>query len=90
MGLDKRGEKLPKSGNHPLCPTDDVSSKLLVMKITDEALKEFGALLREDYPNEKFTKKQILESAIRVMRAVKQVYRPIPQKRILVFDQMKM
>jgi len=60
------------------------------MKITDEALKEFGALLREDYPNEKFTKKQTLESAIRVMRAVKQVYRPIPQKRILVFDQMKM
>lgn len=59
------------------------------MRITDEALKDFEALLREDYPKEKFTKAQILESATRVMRVVQQVYGSIPPEEITRFNQME-
>ena len=54
---------------------------LEVMRITDDALKEFAILLHQDYPNQKFTKEEIREAATRVMRAVTLVYRPIPSKK---------
>ena len=57
------------------------------MRIPDEALKEFEALLRKDYPDEKFTQKQILDAATRVMRAVELVSLPIPPKKIKNFNQ---
>ena len=51
-----------------------------VMRLTDEALKEFEILLRQDYPDEALTPEQIREMATRVMRAVELVYQPILPK----------
>ena len=50
------------------------------MKLTDEALNELEALLREDYPDYKFTKQELLEIGNRVIRAVELAYRTIPSE----------
>lgn len=50
------------------------------MHLSQEALKEFEKLLKEDYPDEKFTKEQILEMATRVFRAIELIHKPIPNK----------
>lgn len=55
------------------------------MKVTEEALKELEALLREEYPNKKFTQEQLLEIATRLLRAVELVYRSIPQEKVRKF-----
>jgi hypothetical protein len=49
------------------------------MKITQEALKEFEKMIKKDYPNEKFTKEQILEMATRTLRVVELVFKSIPK-----------
>jgi len=59
------------------------------MKLTNEALTELEALLRKDYPNQKFTKAQLLETANRLMRAVELVYRPIPTEKVETFKHLE-
>jgi len=51
------------------------------MKLTDEALEELEDLLKQDYPNQKFTKPELLAIGNRLIRAVELVYRPIPSDR---------
>jgi hypothetical protein len=51
------------------------------MKLTQEALKEFEKLIKEDYPNEKFTKEQILEMATRTLRVVELIFKPLPKSK---------
>lgn len=55
------------------------------MRLTREALKEFEKLLKEDYPDEKFTKEQILEMATRTLRAVELTFTPIPKNKAKKF-----
>ena len=73
----------------PLCTGNDRYSTLERMKITEEALKEFEALWRQDHPNEEISKAQLLEMATRVMRAVELVYRPIPPEKVGRFLQIQ-
>ena len=51
------------------------------MKLTDEALKELGTLLQEDYPNHTFTRQELLEIGHRVIRVVELAYHPIPSEK---------
>lgn len=49
------------------------------MRLSQEALKEFEELYRQDNPNEKITREELLEMATRVLRIVELVYKQIPK-----------
>jgi len=51
------------------------------MKLTQQALKDFERFLKEDYPEEEFTKEQILEMATRTLRIVEILFKPIPKNK---------
>jgi hypothetical protein len=59
------------------------------MKLTQEALKEFEKMIKKDYPNEKFTKEQILEMATRTLRAIELTFKPIPKGKVKEFRKFK-
>lgn len=55
------------------------------MKLTQEALKEFEKLYRQDHPNEKITKEELLDIATRVLRIVELTFKPIPKNKAKKF-----
>jgi len=57
------------------------------MKLTQEALKEFEELYRQDHPNEKITKEELLEMATRVLRIVELTFKPVPKNKAKKFNE---
>lgn len=58
------------------------------MRLTDEALKEFEALWRQDHPNEEINRERLREIATRVMHAVELTYHPIPKEKLERFEKL--
>lgn len=52
------------------------------MRLSDEALKEFETLWRQDNPDEEIDKERLREIATRVMHAVELTYKPITQEKL--------
>lgn len=56
--------------------------------ITEQALSEFEQIWRKENPNTEISQQELLESAIRTLRAVELVYRAIPKERADLFNQL--
>jgi len=58
------------------------------MKLTNQTLKEFEEIWRQENPGERVNKQQLLEMANNLLNIVETIYKPIPKEKICKYNQI--